>query len=102
MNGIGWLLGVSLSIGPPALPTATGRVAVHVESEHGPLADATVGAGMVRVQTNDTGDAVLVVSAGIVDLTISRDGFLSAKQRVTVASGGTVAVTIRLEPLPTV
>ena len=92
----------------PAVRAATaaqaeGTLVVHAQSRSGPVPQAEVRAGaqtVLTVLTDAMGQARLLLSAGTVDLVVSRPGFEAAHRRVVVTAGADVSVRVELEPDP--
>lgn len=89
----------------PAVRAATaaqaeGTLVIHTQSGSGPVPQAEVRAGAQTVLTDAMGQARLLLSAGTVDLIVSRPGFEAAHRRVVVTAGADVSVRVELEPDP--
>ena len=80
--------------------SATIRVQVRTEGKPVEMAEV-LAAGTVR-HTNASGTAEIVVPAGEVDLTVLKNGYVTATVKLTVTAGARQDVTIDLPPEPTI
>src|SRR5690606_12065541 len=74
---------------------AEGAVRVRVTSDDGPVASANVAAGVIGSLTNEAGEAVLRLPAGVHEIAASKLGF--AESEVEVAVEPSREITIELE-----
>jgi iron complex outermembrane receptor protein len=74
---------------------------VRVEADGQPLAGARVTAGEQGADTEPDGRATLSVPPGSMTLTVTKEGFVEARQEITVTAAG-VTVTVELVPAPDV
>ena len=80
-------------------PTPALRVVV--EHDGKPVADATVTAGGAEQRTSALGVATLPAAPGVVEIRVSKEGFVPATATVTVTASGAPDVTVELEETPT-
>lgn len=82
------------------LPGAT----LHVEVRVGgvAVASAEVVVGGTTVKTDANGVATVTIRAGLVDITVLKDGFVPVTTTVTVASGQVQSIVVELSPSPTI
>ncbi len=81
-------------------PSATVRV--NVQSASGPVSGATVTVNGISAVTDEGGLARLFVNPGMLEVRISKDGFLPGAASVAVESGQERELVVELQPLPTV
>jgi outer membrane receptor for ferrienterochelin and colicins len=72
-----------------------------VQSDSGPISAAQVMVGEISAVTDQSGVATIAVNPGNLDVTVSREGFISSKTSITVAPGQTQEVVLELQPNPT-
>jgi iron complex outermembrane receptor protein len=77
-------------------------IRIQVESAGGPVPQATVTVSGVPVQTDDSGQAIVDVNPGNVEMTVSRNGFFPTTVSVTVDSTPGQQIVIQLQQRPVV
>ena len=90
------LLPASLEAQSPA------RLLVLVTSTAGPTAGATVAVRGTAHVTGADGVASIDVAAGLIELSVTKEGFVTATTSVTVQAGQTQKVVVELQPNPVV
>lgn len=75
---------------------AEGAVRVRVTSDDGPVASANVAAGVIGSLTNEAGEAVLRLPAGVHEIAASKLGFAESEVEVTVEQGREITVEVEL------
>lgn len=101
---ISWLLAllsaiaVAVSLQPRDAwgQTAEGTVRIRVTSDDGPVATANVAAGTIGSLTNEAGEAVLRLPAGLHEIAASKLGFAESVVEVAVEQGREITVEIEL------
>jgi iron complex outermembrane receptor protein len=93
---------VCLQAAPVVAQNQSGTIRVQVRAEDGPVEKAEVlAAGTVR-HTDASGRAQIVVPTGEVNLTVVKDGYVTATVKVTVTAGAQQDVIVDLQPEPTI
>jgi iron complex outermembrane receptor protein len=72
-----------------------------VQSASGPISGAQVMAGEISAVTDQNGAATIMVNPGNLDVSVSREGFITGKTSITVAVGQTQEIVLELQPNPT-
>ena len=88
----------------PASPEAQSpaRLLVHVTSTAGPVAGATVAVRGTAHVTGADGVASIDVAAGLIELSVTKQGFVTATTNITVQPGQTQKVIVELQLTPVV
>jgi outer membrane receptor for ferrienterochelin and colicins len=98
---IGVLVGICVVSSAVLRAQEPATLVVRVQAEEQPVAGASVTAGDQRGETGADGRATLSVAPGIVTLSVTADGFVEARQDVTVPASG-LDVTVDLVAVPDV
>jgi outer membrane receptor for ferrienterochelin and colicins len=74
---------------------------VEVQNPSGPVAGAQVTVGEISAITDDKGMATIVITPGVFDITVSREGFITGKTSANLAAGQVQEIVLELQPNPT-
>jgi outer membrane receptor for ferrienterochelin and colicins len=80
--------------------TEAATVRLLVRSDSGPISGAHVTVGEISAVTDQSGAATVMVNPGNLDVSVSREGFITSKASVTVAVGQTQEIVLELQPNP--
>jgi outer membrane receptor for ferrienterochelin and colicins len=80
--------------------TEAATVRLLVRSDSGPISGAHVTVGEISAVTDQSGAATVMVNPGNLDVSVSREGFITSKASVTLAVGQTQEIVLELQPNP--
>src|SRR6185295_17016603 len=81
---------------PLAAQSQTGTVRIHVRSQQTPIENAEVVVGGASRPTDASGTATVVATAGNVDVTVVKPGFVPLTTSVQLGAGATQEVVVEL------
>jgi outer membrane receptor for ferrienterochelin and colicins len=81
--------------------TQVATIHLLVQGDSGPIAGAQAMVGEISAVTDQNGEATIMVNPGNLDVSVSREGFITSKTSVSVAPGQTQDIVLELQPNPT-
>src|SRR4030095_1843662 len=93
---------LALGAALPAIAQSGATVNVHVTNAADPVLDATVVISGVTYMTDRQGSVSALVPAGALEITVVKEGFVSATTSIVISEGQAQQVEVDLQPSPTV
>jgi len=81
--------------------TQVATIRLLVQSASGPIAGAQVMVGEASAVTDQNGAATIMVNPGNLDVSVSREGFITGRTSITATVGQTQEIVLELQPNPT-
>jgi iron complex outermembrane receptor protein len=81
--------------------TQVATIHLLVQGDSGPIAGAQAMVGEISAVTDQNGEATVMVNPGNLDVSVSREGFITSKTSISVAPGQTQDIVLELQPNPT-